>query len=250
MIYITKHYFPDTNVLVNFVSECNIEENKLANKLFEATNKKLIFGIIPPSVEDEFNSIFSDESIKNAQGVLKNLIKDSNNSKPIFIKLLGDFFTVVASEKILLDELQLKVKSEKSFDETLTMNKLFEVGINFKIRRIKVLKLLGRVKNETMNSLYASLAENIKKIQTDFGTFFPIKKEKDEIDNQHILNSALICKANSISGSFITNDNLRVKPVKDFKKNCDLARKSVKTELSVTLFIEKLHTYCKFKNLV
>jgi predicted nucleic acid-binding protein len=249
VIFITRHYFPDTNILLYYITKYEIRENSQIEKLIQATEKKSLEGVICPSVAGEFDKILNNTSISEAQSIANSLIQNCNNSKPKLTSELDKFHSAIRSEELVIKELKFLVETEKSFSTISAMQKLFELSRAFKIRKNKLTQILKKIDSTSISQYAVKFCEEVEKIKADFKKLFPIKKPNDEVDNMHIINSALCCKLHNMNGTFITDDNLRAKSGTEFLNNCKNAKKCIENELGVTLYIEKLEKYCKFKNL-
>lgn len=239
-------YFPDNDVLLNYFQEYDLDYANSAWLIDNTGDQRGFRGFLTKGITDEFDGATSDNSLSATTQKLMKLADQNkkSNSKPIFISEIKKMDDRYPSQQIVLGLVQYKTKDMKRFDANAVKRSVVEIfdSIKFKRELIKK-KLIDCEKNDLYLKAKENNQDKLRALGEKLKVLFPIKKDNDTKDNNHIMDSALHCTITRKPAHFVTCDNLRCYGT--FEKNSTQASQEIKSILCVDFFIMKLEQFVR-----
>lgn len=219
------------------------EDHTYANKLIENTGNNLPFkGILLEGVEKELDGIIGNNSIEAIRCINRIIFSvKKSDSKEVLRKAINRYpRRQKPSEDMVFDEFLFRLNQTPNFKIAFELSS--KITFDFKKRKEILKGKLKKCNYIDLGNTKQKYSNEFSKIKNILSFLFPIKKEKDKIDNEHIMNAVAYSKNFNTAGWFITNDNLR-KSIKDSDASASTFNHKVMEVLQIKFNIKKLKEF-------
>lgn len=240
------NYFADNNIFVFYFSEYEIQMNAIATKLIQSTGStEEIKGFVTEGIKVEYEGCTGKRNTERSFQLVSKLINSSNiKSHDIFKNKLDKALpSDMPSETLVREEIKYKSKDTEIVNRQNLLFLLANVENEFRIKRKKIQDTFIFYDKNFLNTARSKCTFNLQAVKAIIDKHFKIEISVHEKDNTHLLDYILCTSSMGKPTLFITTDNFRVKPVKNFNSTCINFSKEIQTLTNLNVKIEKLEEF-------